>query len=192
MSTLNADILERFNYLLREASHCDPHAFTLATVDERGLPTQRTVTLLQIDKKGLVFFTNSQSRKGRHFSKTPYASACFYWHSLRQQVEFDGRVELIEETQTDVYWNNRERDSQICAWASQQSECLESREQLLDRVSEVKERFRDAMIPRPPHWVAYLLSPERVEFWKAGWHRVHERTCFESTGGNWQKILLYP
>ena len=192
MALLDDEILERFNYLLREAQHSELSTFTLASVDERGLPTQRTVTLLHIDKRGLVFFTSSQSRKGRHFARQPYASACFYWHSLRQQVEFDGKIEVVDDKQTDEYWDSRERDSQICAWASQQSERLESREQLLNQIDEIKDRYRDIKIPRPPHWVAYRLSPERVEFWKAGWHRVHERTCFKPLGNSWEQILLYP
>ena len=192
MALLTEDILERFNHLLREAEHYEPPTFTLASVDERGLPSQRTISLLHIDKLGLVFFTSSKSRKGQHFAKTPYASACFYWHSLRQQVEFDGGIEVLKDEQADDYWNSRERDSQICAWASRQSERLENRDQLMDEVSAVKDRYRDVQVPRPPHWVAYRLSPERVEFWKAGWHRVHERTCFESTGNSWNQILLYP
>ena len=192
MAILKKEILDRFQHLLREARHCDPEAFTLASVDERGLPTQRTVMLLHIDEQGLIFFTDSRSRKGQHFAKKPYASACFYWHSLHQQVEFDGSIQMVGTRQTDDYWNSRERDSQISAWASQQSNRLESRDQLLQEVGDIKDRFRDILIPRPSHWLAYRLVPERVEFWKSGWHRLHERTCFKWIGESWQRNLLYP
>ena len=192
MTVLNKHILERFRHLLREARNCDPSTFSLASVDERGLPTLRTIMLVHIDAQGLVFFTNSRSRKGQHFAQNPYASACFYWHNLHQQVEFDGRIKMVGTQQTDDYWNSRERESQISAWASQQSDRLESRAQLLQEVKDVKKHFRDILVPRPPHWLAYRLIPERVEFWKSGWHRLHERTCFESSGESWQQNLLYP
>lgn len=189
---LNEEILKRFNQSMSEAINCDPAAMTLATVDDRGRPTQRVIMLLSIDERGLVFYTNSESRKGRHFEQHPYASACFYWHSLHQQVEFDGYVETIEPSEADKHWHNRERDSQISAWASRQSAPLQNRDQLLQRVREVKARYRDVLIPREPHWQAYRLIPERVEFWKSGWHRLHERVCFEYRDSNWEKGLLNP
>jgi pyridoxamine 5'-phosphate oxidase len=192
MTVFNAEIMNRFQHLLREARHCDPNAFTLASVDKQGLPGQRTVTMIHFDEQGLVFFSSSQSRKGQHFAKNNYASACFYWHSLHQQVEFAGSIEILGNEQADEFWRTRERDSQISAWASRQSEQLESRGELLAQVKQVKARFRDIQIPRPSYWLAYRLIPGRVEFWKSGWSRLHERICFEIRDGSWQQNLLYP
>jgi pyridoxamine 5'-phosphate oxidase len=189
---LHSEILNPFQHAIREARNCDPTTFCLATVDKRGLPTQRIVTMLQIDECGLVFFTDSQSRKGQHLVKKPYGSACFYWHSLHQQVEFDGKIDLLDDEQANDYWRTRDRDSQISAWASKQSSELANQQQLLDQVKEVKARFRDIQIPRPPNWKAYRLIPERVEFWSSGWHRLHERICFEWREEGWQQTLLYP
>lgn len=189
---ISDEILKRFNHLQTEVREGDPLAMTLASVDERGRPTQRIITLLQIDPEGLVFFTNRKSRKGQHFAKNPYASACFFWHGLKQQVEFDGGIELVEESVADAIWKTRDRNRQIGSWASNQSQPLESQQQLLDCVEAVKNRFRDILIPRAPDWIAYRLVPDRVEFWRSGWHRLHERVCYEFEGGIWRCHFLSP
>jgi len=191
-SKISDEILNRFNHLQTQARDGDSSAMTLASVDERGRPTQRIITLLQIDPHGLVFFTNRNSRKGQHFANNPYASACFYWHGLKQQVEFDGIIKLVEESVTDAIWQTRDRDSQIGSWASNQSQPLEKRQQLFARVEDVKNRYRDILIPRAPNWVAYRLVPDRVEFWKSGWHRLHERVCYELVNNIWRHYFLNP
>ena len=189
---LNEDILDQFSHLLNEVHDCDPFTFTLASVDDCGRPTQRIISLLEVDLKGLVFFSNNKSRKGRHFAQRPRASACFYWHSLRQQVTFEGNIEVIEKAAALVYWNNRERANQIASWASRQSEPLETRQQLLEKVEQIKIKYRDKLIPPAPDWCAYRLIPDRVEFWKSGWQRLHDRVCFELTDEVWATSLLYP
>ena len=186
------EILDRLNYLQSEAKHCDPMTMMLASVDERGRPTQRTVTMIQIDPLGLVFFTDSQSRKGQHFADRPYASASSYWHDLHEQVEFEGNIEVLDSKQADAHWSSRERDSQISAWASHQSQILRNKQDLLDRVEAVKTQFRDQLIPRPPHWLCYRIVPDHVEFWKSGWQILHERVCFDLKGTVWSKTLLDP
>lgn len=189
---LSDEIFDRFKHLQSEARHCDPMTMTLASVDKRGRPTQRTITLIEADTRGLVFFTDSRSRKARHFADQPYASLCVYWHQLHAQVVIEGSVEVLGNQQSDVYWGNRERDSQISAWASRQSETLTSKQALVDRVEAVKTKYRDQQIPRPDHWLCYRIIADRVEFWKSGWHRLHERVCYDFIDGVWSKTLLSP
>ena len=189
---MSEEIVDRFMHLQAEARHCDPLTMTLASVDERGRPTQRTITLIEVDPQGLVFFTDSRSRKACHFTRQPYAALCVYWHQLHAQIEIEGSVETIDENKSDVYWGNRERDGQISAWASHQSSVLASKQELLDRVETVKNKYRDRQIPRPAHWLCYRIVPDRVEFWKSGWHRLHERVCFDQINGEWIKSLLNP
>lgn len=189
---ISEEILKRFNHLQTQTRDGDASAMSLSSVDERGRPTQRIITLLEIDPRGLIFFTNRNSRKGRHYANNPYASACFFWHDLKQQVEFEGIIEPVEESMADAIWRNRDRDSQIGSWASNQSQPLESQRQLLDRVEQVKNRYRDILIPRAPDWVAYRLVPDRIEFWKSGWHRLHERVCYELEGTAWRCYFLDP
>jgi pyridoxamine 5'-phosphate oxidase len=191
-SMISKEILSRFNHLQTEVKDCDSSAMTLASVDERCRPTQRIITLLLIDPQGLVFFTNRNSRKGQHYAVNPHASACFFWQSLKQQVEFDGTIEPVEESVADAIWQTRDRDSQIGSWASNQSQPLENKQQLLARVVDVKNRYRDILIPRAPDWLAYRLVPDRVEFWKSGWHRLHERVCYELKNETWHRKLLEP
>lgn len=186
------EILDHLSYLQSEAKHCDPMTMTLASVDKRGRPTQRTITTIQIDAQGLVFFTDSRSRKGRHFTDHPYASLCSYWHDLHEQVEFEGYVEILGDKDADRYWQSRERDSQISAWASHQSSAIQSRQELLDRVEVVKIRFRDRLISRPPHWRCYRVVPDHVEFWKSGWQILHERISYDFKESAWTKSLLDP
>ena len=189
---LSDEILSKFNHLQAEARDCDPMTMALASFDERDRPTQRTITLIQVDSQGLVFFTDSRSRKGHHFANRAYASLCVYWHQLHAQVLFEGGVEIIDDKQSDVFWGNRERDGQISAWASHQSEVLASKQVLIDHVEAVKNQYRDLQIPRPAHWLCYRITPDRVEFWKSGWHRLHERVCYDLCDGDWNKSLLYP
>ena len=194
---IDEEILKRFEHLLAEAHHyrnsdCDPTAMTLATVDAQGCPSLRTVLLKQADTRGFVFFTNSRSRKGRQLDNNPNAALCFYWHCLNQQVEAAGTVEVIPASESDEYWKTRERDKQIAAWASNQSEPLENRDLLMQQIAHYKNKFEGERIPRPPHWYGYRLIPTRIEFWKAGWHRLHERICYQKTAGSWETVLLNP
>ena len=192
---LYVEALERFEQLLEAAAATEllePTAMTLATADADGRPSTRTMLLKHFDKRGFVFYTNSHSRKGRDLIENPHASLCFFWEPLMQQVRIEGPVEPISSDASDRYWNTRTRDSQVGAWASQQSDPLENHELLDHEVSEFHAKFHDQPVPRPPHWFGYRVIPERIEFWKSGWHHLHERVLYEKDQEDWYKTLLYP
>ncbi len=192
---LYAEALLRLKRLLDEVDKTDlpePTAMTLATVDGRGQPTVRTVLLNNLDERGLTFLTNLNSRKARQLADNPRAALGFFCQSAMEQVTVEGQVELISNAEADAYWMTRERDNQLAAWASAQSEPLDSRETLNRRFTEVRERFMDQQIPRPSTWTGYCLIPERIEFWAAGWHRLHERVCYTKSVNGWSVTLLYP
>jgi len=192
---LYAEALKRFGKLLDSAAAMglrEPTAMALATADADGRPSVRTMLLKDFDERGLVFFTNSHSRKGRDLVENPRASLCFFWQPLMQQVRIEGPVKPISSEASDRYWNTRTRDSQLGAWASQQSDPLEDRQLLDHQVSEFHEKFLDQPVPRPPHWFGYRVVPEYIEFWKYGWHRLHERELYEKTADGWYKTLLHP
>ena len=189
------EALQRFRRQLDAASQTElrePTAMTLATTDAEGRPSARTMLLKKMDARGFIFFTNSRSRKGLELQENPLAAMCFFWQPLMKQVRIEGTIEVIDDPEADDYWHTRPRDSQLGAWASQQSEPLADRETLQHRVTEYHDRFVDQQVPRPPHWLGYRLVPERIEFWKTGWHRLHERVCYDKTNRGWTRTLLYP
>lgn len=192
---LYSEALARFGELLDAASATDlrePTAMMLATADADGRPSARTMLLKRFDEQGFVFFTNSHSRKGRDLDENPWASLCFFWQSLMQQVRIEGPVVPISADESDSYWHTRTRDSQLGAWASQQSDPLEDHKLLEHEVSKYQARFLNQPVPRPPHWFGYRVIPERIEFWKSGWHRLHERVLYEKVPDGWSKTLLFP
>ena len=192
---LYTEALTRFGELLEAAQATDlrePTAMVLATADADGRPSVRTMLLKRFDEQGFVFFTNSHSRKGRELDENPYASLCFFWQPMMQQVRVEGTVVPISVEESDSYWETRTRDSQLGAWASQQSDPLDDRKLLEHEVSEYHARFLNTQVPRPPHWFGYRVIPERIEFWKSGWHRLHERVLYEKTTDGWCKTLLCP
>jgi pyridoxamine 5'-phosphate oxidase len=189
------EALQRFRRQLDAARKTDlrePTAMTLATADAEGRPSVRTMLLKGVDERGFVFFTNSLSRKGRELQANPRVSLCFFWQPLMKQVRIDGRIEVVDDAEADKYWRTRPRDSQLGAWASQQSEPLADREILERRVAEYHDKFVDQQVPRPQHWPGYRVVPERIEFWKSGWHRLHERVCYDKTDEGWTRFLLNP
>lgn len=195
MSIQFEDPLEQFEDLLERAKQTDlrePTAMTLATADRSGRTTIRTVLLKMFDARGFVFFTNVNSRKGRQLADNPCASLCFFWQTLFEQVLIDGTVQTVDAAEADEYWATRPRDSQFAAWASQQSEPLDSRATLEGRLADFHAQFVDVDVPRPPHWSGYRVVPERIEFWRSGWHRLHERVCYERAGDAWSVALLNP
>lgn len=192
---LYAEALERFRNLLDEVNKSElpePAAMTLATTDAGGQVTARTVLIKKIDERGFTFFTNLHSRKARQLTENPHAALCVFWQSLRQQVSVEGVVAVVSDDEADDYWLTRERDSQIGAWVSQQSEPLDTPETLKKRLAIFRERFMDRPVPRPPSWVGYRLVPDRIEFWSAGWRRLHERRCYYKSTSGWSIMLLYP
>ena len=171
----------------------DPEAMTLATADAAGRPSARIVLLKGHDERGFAFYTNQESAKGDQLAANPKAALLFHWKSQRRQVRIEGRVERVEAAEADAYFATRGRESQIGAWASDQSRPLDARATFERRCVETEARFPDAPVPRPPHWGGYRVVPERIEFWEDRPHRLHHRRLFVRTpDGSWAESLLYP
>ena len=196
MTDLLREALARFEEVYvrageREAS--EPTAVILATADGEGRPSARTVLLKGVDERGFVFYTNARSRKGRALRENPRAALTFFWQTVFEQVLVEGSVEPVAAAESDAYWATRRRESQLGAWASEQSAPLASREELNERYAEHERRFAGKEVPRPAHWGGYRVVPDRIEFWRPGDHRLNERDCYERTdGGGWRRFLLNP
>src|SRR5579859_5763232 len=171
----------------------EPNTMTLATVDSRGRPSARIVLIKGVDERGFVFFTNYESRKGRELAANPYASLLFYWIELERQVRVEGRIVKTSAQESDTYFASRPLGSRIGAWASEQSEVIESRAVLETRERELIAKFGDNP-PRPPHWGGYRLVPEAIEFWQGRPSRLHDRLLFtrSSESSDWQISRLSP
>jgi pyridoxamine 5'-phosphate oxidase len=176
----------------RVAEVNDPEAMALATADVAGNPSVRMVLLKGHGPEGFVFYTNEQSAKGEELAANPRAALLFHWKSLRRQVRIEGPVERVPDAQADDYFASRARDSQLGAWASDQSRPLDRRDTFEQRFDEVRRRFEGQEVPRPPHWRGFRVIPERIEFWIDRPHRLHERRLFTRSGNGWDEGLLYP
>lgn len=170
----------------------DPNAMQIATVDETGLPDIRTVLLKGVDEHGFVFYTNTESAKGRQLLEQPKAALVFHWKSLRRQIRARGPVTLVSDAEADAYFRSRPRDSRIGAWASQQSRPLESRFALEKAVARYAAKYAIGEVPRPPHWTGFRLVPSYMEFWQDKPFRLHDRITFTREGNGWLKTRLYP
>ena len=170
----------------------DPTAMALATADSAGRPSVRMVLLKGHDARGFVFYTNLDSRKGVELAANPNAALLFHWKSLRRQVRVEGVVEPVAEEEADAYFATRSRDSQLGAWASDQSRPLDARVTFEARYQEMRRRFDGTQVPRPPRWSGWRVVPERIEFWNDRAHRLHERRLFTRSGDGWSEGLLYP
>lgn len=196
MSKSSIDPIALFSAWYREAEAAEPvnpSAMTLATASAEGRPSARMVLLKGHDADGFVFYTNLNSAKSGELDANPHAALCFYWKSLARQVRIEGRVEPVAADDANAYFASRARGSQIGAWASDQSQPLESREVLERRAQEFEAKYPSCDIPRPPHWSGYRVVPERIEFWTERGDRMHDRQLFERTAdGAWQESWLYP
>lgn len=171
----------------------DPDAMALATCSADGQPSVRMVLLKGYGREGFTFYTNADSRKGEELAANPQAALLFHWKSLRRQVAIEGPVEEVSSEQADAYFATRGRDSQIGAWASDQSRPLDRRETFEARCEQVRARFEGKDVPRPERWTGFRIFPLLIEFWTDRPHRLHERRQFRRyIGGSWSERLLYP
>ncbi len=198
-----ADPLALFAEWLEEARAAepnDPNAMVVASVGDDGMPSARMVLLKDYDPAGFVFYTNYESRKGRQILAHPKVALLFHWKSLRRQVRVEGAVSPVSDAEADAYFASRPKQSQIGAWASEQSRPLESRFALEKRVAKLAARYAASSVPRPPHWSGFRVTPRLIEFWKDGAFRLHDRFVYrrdEPVAGDdaapaWRVERLYP
>ena len=176
----------------RETEPNDSNAMALATVGADGQPSVRMVLLKGHGPDGFVFYTNRESRKARELGEGSKAALLFHWKSLRRQIRIEGVVTFATDSESDAYFASRSRDSQLGAWASDQSRPLADRATFEARYEEMRARFAGQDVPRPPHWGGYRVSPQAIEFWQDRAHRLHERRVFTRSAYGWSEGLLYP
>ena len=171
----------------------DPNALALGTASKKGIPSVRMVLLKSFDKNGFIFYTNLNSQKGNEIKENPNATMCFHWKSLLRQIRIVGTLEQVDNATADAYYNSRNYESRIGAWASNQSSVLENRDKLLNSIEDFKKKYKDKEnVPRPNHWSGWNLKPSSLEFWLDGDNRIHERLKYTLKNNNWSKSLLSP
>ncbi len=192
---LYQEALDRFRKIIADAKQLggdNPTAMALATVNPEGHPTVRIVLMRGFDEQGLKFYTNFRSQKGQDLAANPHAAVCFHWDPLLSQVRMEGIVEKTSDADSDAYWATRPRESQLAAWASDQSQPLDSRQTLADRAAALEQKYPGGDIPRPEFWGGYRLIPSRIEFWYGQPARLHDRDVYERGPSGWTHQLLYP
>ena len=198
IADLQAEALATFDQLFDEAALAgepDRTAMTVATATLDARPSARIVLLKAHDARGFVFYTHLDGRKGRELQANPHAALLFHWPRVRNgvQVRIEGAVEIVSDAEADAYFATRPRVSQLGAWASKQSETLESRETFEERVHKAEAEFEGREVPRPSRWSGLRVKPERIEFWFGAEFRLHERWLYErNRAGEWTKRMLYP
>ena len=196
-NSLYLEAIAHFEKLLAEArASADPEAtaMTLASASSDGRVSARTVLLKDVNPDGFAFYTNTESRKGRQLAMNPQCALLFLWKALANQVQvkIEGEAVPVSVAEADAYFATRPYISQIGAWASLQSETLESRALLEQRVAHYRELYPEGQVPRPPHWSGYRVRPRLIEFWYGKAFRLHQRDRYEIEDGQWTRRLLYP
>jgi len=193
-SSVSTDPLERFVSWFEEAQACSAYAdvVALATAGVDSTPSVRFVNFKGMRNGALMFYTNYGSRKARELTGNPRAALCQHWPTLEEQVRVEGRVEVVDPQESDRYFASRPRDSQLGAWASDQSQPMESRDVLAARLREVEPRFEGRAVDRPPFWGGFRVIPDRMEFWFGRPGRLHERLLYAKTASGWSTSWLFP
>lgn len=171
----------------------EPNAMTIATATLDGKPSARMVLLKNYDERGFVFYTNYQSNKGQQLIENPWGAIVFWWAELERQVRIEGRVEKVSDAESDEYFRSRPIGSQLGAWASNQSQVVESREVLERQLEQLKEGYENKDVPRPPHWGGFRVIPDEIEFWQGRPNRLHDRLLYRrGEDSNWTTQRLSP
>jgi pyridoxamine 5'-phosphate oxidase len=176
----------------RAAGVHEPEAAALATASADGRPSVRIVLLRGVDARGVAFYTNRESRKGRELAENPRGAIAIHWPEQERQVRLEGPVELLPEAESDAYFASRPHGSRLGAWASHQSAVLASREELEARLQDVAGRFQDGDVPLPPHWGGFRVAPDEIEFWQGRPDRLHDRLLYRRGEPDWQIARLSP
>lgn len=174
-----------------ESTENEPNAMVLSTVNEENKPSSRILYLKELNEEGLIFFTNYNSQKGKDLLKNQNASLLFFWPTLERQIRVEGRVEKTSQEISNNYFDTRPKESQLGAWASHQSELLETRIELENRLRDLLQKYPN-QVPRPPHWGGYVLKPNRFEFWQGRPSRLHDRIVYEKEAFHWNIYRLNP
>ena len=193
--TVNNDPILQLTAWLNDAienQKADPTAMILSTIDREGNPESRVVLLKELKAEGLIFFTNYDSKKGQQISMHPQVSIVFFWPEMERQVRVKGKVEKISENDSENYFLSRPIESQLGAWASPQSQVIESREVLDQNYRLYQEYFKNREIEKPPHWGGFLIRPEYFEFWQGRSNRLHDRIAFQKSNEVWDIFRLAP
>ncbi|MCK5819051.1 MAG: pyridoxamine 5'-phosphate oxidase [Psychromonas sp.] len=191
----SGDPITFFKHWLKEAQESGivlPGSMSVSTCTPQGRPSSRMVLLKKVDNKGFVFFTNYGSQKATDLEENPYAALLFHWNILQRQVRIEGHIERISQKGSENYFHSRDRGSQIGAWASYQSQELESRALLKNRFAHFEEKFKNQDIPLPEFWGGYRVIPERIEFWQGKANRLHDRFIYQPENKHWKITRLYP
>ncbi|GAA4779296.1 pyridoxamine 5'-phosphate oxidase [Olivibacter ginsenosidimutans] len=189
------DPIQQFKHWFTQALQAqvtEVNAMTLATVDHEGNPAARIVLLKDIEDDGFVFYTNYLSHKGKEIAHHPVVSLVFFWPDLQRQVRVNGIADKVKDQVSEKYFHSRPIGSQQGAWASPQSAVIANRTVLEEELSTIAERYKDQVIPKPPHWGGYIVRPTVLEFWQGRANRLHDRLLYTKTGSTWKIERLAP